>query len=397
MKRRIRLPRNVIVVAFVALASGFGQDLITPVLPAYLALIGIDRAGIGLIDGLLQGATSIFRLISGVLSDRFKNRKGFVFAGYALSSVARPLLAVSATFPAVAALRLADGAGKGGKDAPRDALIADSADGAVRGRAFGFHRLVDTAGSVFGPLVAAAVLFTLSPQLEAYRIIFLLAAVPGAIALGLIVFGVREPSHAPVPHTKNRAMPLPVAFWAFCAAAGLAAISRMNDSLLLLRAGDFGVTHAFIPILFAGFTLLYAVLSYPLGIWIDRIGKLPLIVAGWIALAGAEWGLSFGGGIAAAIALFALYGVSLALTEGSGRALIADLVPEHARGSAYGVFQTVIGAAVVAGGYGLGRLSDTVSTTFAFQISTLGTLLAAFLLLAAAPRSACISTSPRPQ
>ena len=166
---RPRIPRNVFILAFVALASGFGQDLITPVLPGYLTLLGVSHAGIGLIDGLLQGATSLFRFVSGVLSDRFKNRKRFVFLGYALSSVSRPLLAIAGAFGSAAILRTLDGVGKGMKDAPRDALVADSAGAAVRGRAFGFHRLVDTAGSVFGPLAAAAILFALTPSLTAYR------------------------------------------------------------------------------------------------------------------------------------------------------------------------------------------------------------------------------------
>src|SRR3989344_5585553 len=134
---RPRIPRNVIIIAFVALASGFGQDLITPVLPAFLTLLGVSHAGIGAIDGLLQGATSIFRFVSGIISDRFKKRKLFVFIGYAISSLARPLLALTSTFAAVAILRVADGVGKGTKDAPRDALIADSAASSGSGRVFG--------------------------------------------------------------------------------------------------------------------------------------------------------------------------------------------------------------------------------------------------------------------
>ncbi|HJV32456.1 MAG TPA: MFS transporter, partial [Patescibacteria group bacterium] len=161
--RASRVPRNVLILSLVALASGFGQDLVTPVLPAYLAMIGIGHAGIGLIDGVLQGATQFFRFVSGVLSDRYAARKRFVFLGYALSSVARPLLAVSGGFASALGLRLIDGIGKGMKDAPRDALVADSAAAEARGRAFGFHRLIDTAGSVIGPLTAGAILLAMTP------------------------------------------------------------------------------------------------------------------------------------------------------------------------------------------------------------------------------------------
>lgn len=193
MKKTQKNPRAILILGFVALASGFGQDLISSVLPGYLAMLAFSRADIGLIDGLLQGATNVFRFVSGFLSDRIQNRKGLVFFGYVLSSVTRPLLALTSTFFGVAALRMTDGVGKGMKDAPRDALVADAALTGASGRAFGFHRMIDTAGSVLGPLLAFGLLALLLPSLATYRFIFALAAIPGAIALGLIWFGVREP------------------------------------------------------------------------------------------------------------------------------------------------------------------------------------------------------------
>lgn len=369
-----------------ALASGFGQDLITPVLPAYLALLGFDRAGIGLIDGLLQGATSVFRFISGILSDRFQNRKQFVFAGYVLSSISRPLLALATSFPAIAALRAIDGVGKGGKDAPRDALIADSTGAAVHGRAFGFHRLVDTAGSVFGPLLAGVILLALTPSLASYRIIFALAAVPGAIALALIAFGIREPSHISKLKTQIHSS-LPPTFWIFTLAAGVVALTRVNDSLLLIRAMEFGIGPAWIPVLFAGFTLIYALASYPIGIWSDRVGKFKPIAIGWLLLAIVELGFSLQTTAMGAVALFAVFGLYLALTEGSGRAIIANLVPAESRGSAFAIFHTIVGLSLIAGGFGLGRVWDTISPSFAFQLSSVGALSAFFILTRIKSRS----------
>ncbi len=369
-----KIPRNVIIVAFVALASGFGQDLITPVLPVFLSLIGISHAGIGAIDGLLQGSTSIFRFVSGVLSDHFRKRKTFVFAGYALSSIARPLLALASSFGAVAVLRTLDGVGKGTKDAPRDALIADSSAQAVSGRVFGFHRLIDTAGSVGGPLVAAGLLFWLAASLPTYRLIFALAAIPGAIALALIFFGVREPAAIEKAKVKS-GKPLPWQFWLFTIGTTIAMLTKINDSLFLIRAHDIGISPAWIPVLFAGFTLIYAVLSYPIGILSDRWGKLPFITAGWLLLAIVEFGFAFESSLTFALILFAGYGLFYALTEGSGRALIADLVEPASRGSAYAIFHTMVGLAIIAGGYGLGRIWDTWSVKAAFNISAIGSLL----------------------
>jgi len=378
---RPRIPRNVLILSFVALASGFGQDLITPVLPAYLAMIGVSHAGIGLIDGVLQGATQVFRFVSGILSDRFAARKRFVFLGYALSSVARPLLALSGGFASALGLRLVDGIGKGVKDAPRDALVADSATAETRGRAFGFHRLVDTAGSVFGPLTAGAILLALTPSLASYRAIFLLAALPGAVALALILIGIREPEGIRT-RDRNGGAKLPPRFWLFTAAMSVAMLTKMNDSLFLTRTQEAGVPAAWIPVVFAGFTLVYALLSYPLGAWSDRVGRLPLLAAGWLLLAAVEFGFGLLGNVPAALVLLVGYGCFYALTEGSGRALVADLAPPEARGTAYAVFYVSVGLAVIAGGFGLGRLWDAVSPAAAFMVSSAGSALGGLLFLA---------------
>lgn len=379
---RRKIHRNVVIVAFVALASGFGQDLITPILPGFLSALGVSYAGIGLIDGILQGTTSFFRFVSGFLSDRLRNRKSLIFVGYALSSVARPLLTVVGGFWPVAFLRGLDGAGKGMKDAPRDALVADSSARDVRGRAFGFHRLVDTAGSVFGPVLASILLLALGTSLMTYRFIFALALIPGSIALLLIWFGIREePRLAPVQVTRRASFQL--AFWLFTIGTAIAMATKINDSLFLVRAADAGVSSAWIPMLFGGFMLLYAVLSYPIGVLSDRVGKLPIIAGGWLVLSAVEMIFSFRPTLPVTVTLFALYGLFYALTEGSGRALIADLVPQESRGSAYAIFHTVMGLCVIAGGYGLGRAWDSVSPSFAFQIGATGSFVG-FIVLSSA-------------
>ncbi len=392
--KSVRLPRNVLVASFVALASGFGQDLIAPVLPAYLVLLGFTPAAIGLIDGLLQGATSLFRFVSGIVSDRMRNRKLLVLIGYALSSLARPLLGLATSFGTVAGLRLADGIGKGTKDAPRDALIADAAAAGMSGRAFGFHRFIDTAGSVIGPLVAAVILWYLTPVLASYRLIFFLSAVPGAVALGLIVWGIIERQTAPAPPRPRRT--LPGRFWVFTIAAAVAMLTKMNDSLFLVRAVGLGVAPALAPVMFAGFTFLYAVLSYPLGVWSDRIGKMPLILAGWLILAITELGFSFHVPLAGAAVLFALYGLFYALTEGSIRAYVSEIVGPESRAYAFAVHHTLSGLAVILGGYGLGRIWTGYSPTLSFRLSAAGTLLACLILAVALWRRSAAPMSSRP-
>lgn len=380
MPPRPRIPRNAIILAFVALASGFGQDLIAPILPGYLLLLGMSRAEIGLIDGLLQGTWNVCRFLSGWISDRYHRRKEFVFLGYALSSVARPLLALASSAFAIGGLRVLDGAGKGIKDAPRDALVAEAARTGASGRAFGFHRMIDTAGSVIGPLVAFGLLSLFLPSLGTYRFIFAVALIPGAIALALIWIGVREPN-TPPQKTAREAQTLPWSFWLFTASMTFAMLTKINDSLFLVRAEDLGVAKEMIPLLFGGFTLLYAALSYPLGVWSDRIGKMPMLAAGWMLLAGVEFGFSFDPSLPATLALFAGYGLFFALTEGSARAFIADAVARNQHGNAYGIYYTSIGIGLIAGGYLLGQIWDRDTPELAFRLAAAGSLVGGLALL----------------
>ena len=379
MKNQPKIPRTILVLGFVALASGFGQDLISSVLPGYLALLAFSRADIGLIDGLLQGATNIFRFVSGWLSDRVQSRKRLAFFGYALSSLSRPLLAFMSGFLLIVGLRVIDGIGKGTKDAPRDALVADAAISGESGRAFGFHRMIDTAGSVFGPLLAFTLLAFLLPSLSTYRLIFALSAIPGAVALGLIWFGVKEPAAA-ARKISRLASPLPWQFWAFTAAMSIATLTKINDSLFLVRAHDLGVPATAIPLLFGGFTLIYAALSYPIGILSDKIGKMPLLAIGWMLLAVVEFGFSIDPGLPMTLLLFAGYGLFFALTEGSGRAFIADTVGSSGRGLAYGVYYTALGLALIIGGYVLGAVWDKQTPELAFRLAAIGSLVGGFIL-----------------
>ena len=381
MEKRPRVSRNAIVLAFVAFASGFGQDMIAPILPGFLTLLALTRADIGLIDGLLQGTWNICRFLSGWLSDRFHKRKEFVFLGYALSSVARPLLFFASGFLPIAALRVIDGAGKGIKDAPRDALVAEEATAKTSGRTFGFQRMIDTAGSVFGPLTAFGILLWLGTTLATYRTIFALAVVPGALALGLIWFGVREKSTQEAKR-KTQNQKLPMRFWLFTLAMSIALLTKINDSLFLVRAADVGIPGAWIPLLFGSFTLIYALASYPIGIWSDRFGKLPFLAAGWIVLSLTEFGFSIDPGLPFALALFACYGLFFALTEGSGRAFIADTVAKGEHGRAYGIFYTATGIALILGGYMLGSIWDRDTPELAFRLAAIGSLIGGLILFA---------------
>jgi MFS family permease len=177
---------------------------------------------------------------------------------------------------------------------------------------------------------------------------------------------------------------LPWKFWIFTIGMTIAMLTKVNDSLFLLRSHAVGIPMTWTPLLFAGFTLIYAAISYPIGIWSDKLGKLPMIAAGWLVLAGVEFGFSRDPSLGVALVLFACYGLFYALTEGSGRAIIADIIPPESRGTAFGIFYTLTGLAVIAGGYGLGKIWDTVKPEAAFVVAALGSCVGFILFLALA-------------
>lgn len=184
---------NVFFIGLISFFGGISQDLIIPILPLYLAnVLNLDKSFIGLTEGLVTSSASIFKIVSGFLSDRFRSRKSIVFIGYLLSLIGRPLLAVSTSGPAVLLFRFMDGIGKGIKDSPKDALIADTTDSATRGRSFGIARMLDTLGSVMGPLVLFAILYLLRDNTLKYQYVFVIAAIPLFFTLAILKIYVKE-------------------------------------------------------------------------------------------------------------------------------------------------------------------------------------------------------------
>jgi MFS family permease len=339
------LHRNVKALGFVSLLTDASSEMIYPLLPAFLT--GPLRAGpalLGVIEGLAEALAALVKVVSGRLSDRLPRRKPLVVAGYGLSSLARPLVALATAPLHVLAVRLADRLGKGVRGAPRDALLAEVTPADQRGRAFGFHRAMDHAGAMAGPLLASAVLlFT-----DELRVVFAAAAVPAALAVAMLVFGVREESRppAPVPTAVDQspAAPLERGFRRYLVVLAVFTLGNSSDAFLLLRAQETGLAVAFIPALWAWHHLVKAAGSTWGGTLSDRVGRKKAILLGWTAYGVSYAGFALAGSPLAIVALFAVYGVFHALTEGPERALVADLAGPEARGRAFGLFHAVTGA-----------------------------------------------------
>lgn len=387
-----RLGRNVLVLAAVSFLTDASSEIIYPLLPIFLTtVLGAGAAAVGAIEGAAETTSALLKLASGWWSDRLSRRKPLVVAGYAIASLARPLVAIAQSAAQVLVIRLTDRVGKGIRGAPRDALIAESVDPSIRGRAFGFHRASDHAGAVVGPLIAFALL---SWERVDLRTVFLIAAIPGLLSVVVLIVGVREvPRAMPAPDVLENTSTarlertgLGQRFWVFLAAVFVFTLGNSTDAFLILRANQLGVPVAMVPVLWAALHVVKSASSMPGGVLSDRVGRKPLILAGWATYAAVY--LAFGQATQAwhAWALFLAYGVFFGLTEGTERAMVADLVGREHRGTAFGWYNLAIGIGALPASLLFGLVWDRFGPARAFAMgAALAFAAAMVLLMVAAP------------
>lgn len=381
---RFRFPRTVWVLGLVSLCNDTASEMITPLLPAFLtAVLGAAPAAIGLIEGLAEASSSVLKLVSGRLADRGTSVRGLVLGGYGVSNLARPLIALATSWPVVLVLRFTDRVGKGLRTSPRDALLAAAVDERRRGAVFGFHRAMDHAGAVIGPLVA----FTLLRTDHSVREVFAVSLVPGVLVLACLVIGLREPPRATVAPVPLRWSSLDRDVRRLVAAAGLLALANVPDAFLVLWAFEGGVEMAWLPLIWAGAHGARSLVSFPAGALSDRFGRVPVVTVGWLARAAvlAVIGAATWEG-AALWGLFFVHAGATACTEGAERALIGDRAPVAQRGTAFGVYHLVSGLAALPGAVLFGGLWQVLGQGGAFGIAALGTLVGAGTFLLAGRR-----------
>ena len=374
----MRLPRTVLALAAVSFLTDVSSEMIYPLLPLFLSTtLGAGALAIGVIEGVAESVAALLKLVSGWWSDRMTRRKPLVLAGYGIASVVRPLIGLAQSATQVLGLRLLDRVGKGIRGAPRDALIADAVDPGQRGRAYGFHRAADHAGAVVGPLAAFALLGWMGLSLRA---VFLLAAVPAALAVITLVLGVREqprelPSRAPGPDLRRTG--LGGTFWRYLAVLFVFTLGNSTDAFLLLRAADLGVPPVMIPILWALLHVVKSASSTPGGTLSDRFGRRPLIIGGWTVYALVYLGFAQASQTWHAWALFAAYGVYFGMTEGVEKAFVADLVGTGVRGAAFGWYNLAIGIGALPASLIFGVIWERLGSGAAFTFGAALALLAA--------------------
>ncbi|MFF5016695.1 MFS transporter [Streptomyces sp. NPDC001165] len=373
------LTRNVKVLCGVSFLQDAASELLYPILPIFLTVVlGAPPAVVGAIEGLAEGAASVTKVAAGRLSDRF-SRRPLIGAGYGLAALGKLLIALATVWPLVLVARVVDRLGKGMRGAPRDALLVDGVPNGQRGKVFGLHRAADTAGAVVGPLVGLVLYEALDQQL---RPLFWVAVIP-AVASVALVAAVRDPGRvgnasAKAVRTSWRSLPRP--YWRVLAVLLLFNLVNFPDALLLLRAHELGLSTAGVVGAYVVYNLAYAALSYPAGALSDRVPRPLVFAAGLVFFAVGYLGLGLIHAPWLVFVVLPLYGGFAACTDGVGKAWISTLVPDRQQGSAQGLYQGAIGAAILLAGLWAGLAWGTMG-----QVPLLVSGIAALVLAAALP------------
>src|SRR5512141_148277 len=346
-----RLPRNVWVMSATSLLNDISSEMLLNLIPFFLAnILGVRTAVIGLIEGIAETTASLLKILFGALSDRFGKRKPFAVVGYALSAFTKPFLYFASAWGWVLGVRVADRIGKGVRTAPRDALIADSIDDKQRGLAFGLHRAADTLGAFLGLGIAAFIIWRTQAQasllsLDTFKLIVLVSIIPGVLGVLVLGLGAAEVTGAGTGVEVRRLSlkEMDPRFKSFLFVLILFTLGNSSDAFILLRGQERGLSILQVMGMSLTFNAIYTVFAGPLGAWSDKVGRRRLILGGWLAYGLVYLGFAFSKTGWEIWALFGLYGLYYAATEGAARALIADLVPPAQRGGAYGLYNAAIG------------------------------------------------------
>ena len=375
-----RIPRPVWFLGWTSLFTDASTEMIYPLLPVYLSrVLGATAVSLGIIEGVAEGVNSLLKVLSGYWSDRVSRRRPIVIGGYALSSIARPFIAVTMTWPQVLVIRALDRVGKGIRGAPRDVLLARFATPTTRGRIYGFHRAMDHTGAIVGPLVATVILF-FAP--ERYRLLFALTAIPGAIAVALLFLVDEDAAPADSPaNPKPQAAKLPARVVGLLGVLLVFGLGNSADAFLLLRLSDALGGATYVPLLWSGIHVVKASLSTWGGGLSDRYGRKRMIIAGWVVYALVHFGFAISTSATAFIAWFLFYGVYFALAEGAEKALIADLTPAARRGAAFGWYNATTGVGALIASVLFGELYEHFGAPVAFMTGAALAGVAAVLLL----------------
>ncbi len=397
------LPATVILLGWVSFFADVSSEMMYPLLPLFI--VGVLQGSpmtLGWIEGIAAACVAFLTALSGKRSDARKgkaaSRVPWVRWGYGLPVAGKAIVAAAGSWPLVLVGRVVDRTGKGFRGSPRDALISEAAPIEMRGRAFGFHRKMDTLGATVGVLVSAVLLWVLTgmprltsdaahlanpSQANAFRIVFAVAAIMGLASLGFTL-AVKETPH-PVSQAAvsdhGEKVKLPKLFWIAVGVLSLFAIANSSDTFILLRADKAGLSPWAVVLAYAFYNIIYALISEPAGVISDRLGRRKVIVFGWLIYAAvyAGFALLSNNNMLMLWTLFGFYGIYIALTDGVSKALAADLTPKAIRGTGLGIFYMVTGLSALVGSVLTGVLWAKFSPSLAFWVGAAAALAASLL------------------
>ena len=380
-----RLPKTVWALGFTSLFMDISSELIHGLLPLFLVVsLGASVTVVGIVEGIAEATAHITRVFSGWLSDTLQRRKALAVVGYGLAAITKPLFPLANTVWLVLAARFFDRIGKGIRGAPRDALVADVTQPEKRGAAFGLRQSLDTVGATVGPLLAIGLMILFNDDI---RTVLWFAVIPAAIAVAILVFGVKEPARAPqakrAPIRLREIKRLGRFYWLVVAAGAVFTLARFSEAFLVIRAHDQGLGLALAPAVIAVLSVVFAASAYPAGRLQDRFGARPLLLLGLLALIAADILLAMGETLLPIFLGIGLWGLHMGLTQGVLSALVAEAAPARLRGTGFGLFGLVSGLAALTASVLAGVLWTTIgpAATFAAGAGFASFALVAFLAI----------------
>ena len=381
-----QIPSGIWVLGFVSLLMDVSSEMIHSLLPLFMVtVLGTSTIAVGIVEGLAESLAMIIKVFSGTLSDYWRKRKGLAVFGYALGTLTKPLFAIASSVDLILTARLLDRVGKGVRGAPRDALVADIAPSHLRGAAFGLRQSLDTVGAILGPLLAVGLMLLWAND---FRAIFWVAVVPGLMAVGLLLIGVREPAHRQ-PSTGRKPIQwetltsLRSNYWWVVSFGAIFTLARFSEAFLVLRAQHSGIPVAFVPLIMVAMNVIYACSAYPFGKVSDQMRHTRLLTLGLLVLIAADLILATNDQWVVILVGVGLWGLHMGMTQGLLAAMVANTVPADLRGTAYGFFNLASGVAMLLASVAAGMLWDAWGASATFLLGAGVTALAALLTLAA--------------
>lgn len=367
--RSFKIPGGVWALGFVSLLMDVSSEMIHSLLPLFMVLtLNTGVFAVGLLEGLAESTALVVKVFSGTLSDYFGKRKPIAALGYALAAFTKPLFALASGAGLIYTARLVDRVGKGIRGAPRDALIADLTPASVRGAAFGLRQSLDTIGAFAGPLLAIALMLLWGND---FRAVFWVAVIPAFLSFVLILFWVKEPVKKTAHVRKNpisranlkRLSPF---FWQVVSLGAVFTLARFSEAFLVLRSQKEGLPIAWVPLVMVVMNVIYAATAYPFGKLSDRMNRQLLLALGLVVLIVSDLFLAVNGHWGFALIGVVLWGVHMGMTQGLFSAMVADAAPSDLRGTAYGMFNLVSGAALLLSSVIAGALWEGFGPAFTF-------------------------------